>query len=92
MGLGLGLGLGPESRLVLRHLGIVTCLAGLVVLDARGDRELQPCEEGLVVVGGAGVAGAKLGGSLLNIAGEADQLEHCCRRCRHLLPCLAARP
>eukprot|EP00964_Phaeocystis_antarctica_P045288 scaffold26058_cov64-Phaeocystis_antarctica.AAC.2 len=68
-------------------------LPGLVVLDARGGRQLQPSEEGLVVIGGARVAGAQRAGPGSCGSRQADQIEHCLRRCLHRchLRCLQRR-
>eukprot|EP00964_Phaeocystis_antarctica_P135829 scaffold100203_cov58-Phaeocystis_antarctica.AAC.4 len=68
----------------LLHILLATGLPGLIVLDARGSRQLQPCEEGLVVVGGARVAGAQRAGTGSCGSRQADQIEHCRRRCQHL--------
>ena len=59
---------------------LVAGLARLVVLDARGGRQLQPSEEDLMVVGRVRVTGAQLAGTLAREARQVDQLEHrpCC--------------
>eukprot|EP00964_Phaeocystis_antarctica_P018139 scaffold10053_cov52-Phaeocystis_antarctica.AAC.1 len=63
------------------HIPLATGLPGLIVLDARGGRQLQPSEEDLVVVGGARVAGAQRAGTGSCGSRQANQIEHCRRRC-----------
>jgi len=64
----------------LLHSLLATGLPGLVVLDARGGRQLQPSEQGLVVVGGARVAGAQRARTGSCGSRQADKIEHCRRR------------
>eukprot|EP00964_Phaeocystis_antarctica_P023580 scaffold13164_cov66-Phaeocystis_antarctica.AAC.2 len=64
----------------------VTVLSELIVLDARGGRQLQPAEEDLVVVGRARVAGAQRARTGARESRRANQLKHCrpCCLCNHI--------
>eukprot|EP00964_Phaeocystis_antarctica_P007815 scaffold4200_cov60-Phaeocystis_antarctica.AAC.2 len=68
----------------LLHSLLAPGLPRLVILDARGGCQLQPSEEDLVVAGGARVARAQSASTGSCGSRQADQIEHCLRRCQHL--------